>query len=73
MVAFLTNLKTFDIVTTYLIFLRKNTQYVYHHICQVNPLPSGRYGLRGVSFANLFHVTGHDQDDHLDDPDYPDC
>jgi len=24
----------------------------------VNPLPSGRYGLRGVSFANLFHVTG---------------
>jgi len=39
----------------------------------VNPLPSGRYGLRGVSLANLFHVTGHDDDGHHDDPDYPDC
>jgi len=24
----------------------------------VNPLPSGRYGLRGVTFDSLFHVTG---------------
>jgi len=24
----------------------------------VNPLPSGRYGLRGVALASLFHVTG---------------
>ena len=37
-------------------------------LCQVNPLPSGRYGLRGVSLASLFHVTGdnreHGHDNH---------
>ena len=35
---------------------------------QVNSLPSGRYGLRGVSLASLFHVTGdhreHGHDNH---------
>ena len=64
-------------ITTYLMFFlgEKHTHHVHahmhvcYHICQVNPLPSGRYGLRGVTLDNLFHVTGPD---HHDYPEYPD-
>ena len=52
----------------YRFFLRNlSLPLVSYHIWQANPLPSGRYGLRGITLASLFHVTGPDHHDYPDE------
>ena len=50
-----------------------NILHEFYFFCQVNSLPSGRYGLRGVSLASLFHVTGDHRDHGHDNRHHCNC